>query len=164
MSYPTERKRAILEKMAAPNPPSIPQLAQSEGISEATLYSWRQQARDKGQLLPDADQGPEGWSAQDRFNAVLETASMPEAEVAEYCRRKGLYPEQIERWKRACLTGCESRPVVTQQEAERSRKDDKKQISKLEKELRRKEKALAEAAAIIVLQKNLAPFLAGEDA
>jgi len=163
-SYPPERKQAIINKMAAPNPPSIASLSQSEGISEATLYNWRQQARLNGQLLPDTDAGPDGWSAQDRFNAVLETAALPEAEVAEYCRRKGLYPEQIERWKQACLTGCDSRPAVTQQDAERLRKDDKKQIAKLEKELRRKEKALAEAAAIIVLQKNLAPFLVGEDA
>ncbi|MCP3972552.1 MAG: hypothetical protein GY717_19965, partial [Rhodobacteraceae bacterium] len=45
-----------------------------EGISEATLHKWRAEARGKGQLLPDADAGPEGWSSRDKFAAVLETA------------------------------------------------------------------------------------------
>ena len=46
-----------------------------EGISAATLHKWPQ-ARGKGQLLPDADAGPEGWSSRDKFAAVLETAAL----------------------------------------------------------------------------------------
>ena len=54
---------------------SIKQLAREEGISEATLFAWRKQARDRGRLLPDSDNGPDGWSARDKFSAVLETAA-----------------------------------------------------------------------------------------
>ena len=53
---------------------AIRQLSQAEGISEATLHKWRSEARGKGQLLPDADAGPEGWTSRDTFAAVLESA------------------------------------------------------------------------------------------
>ena len=71
--------------MLPPNNRPLSELAAEEGISEATLYNWRRQAREQGRLLPDADAGPEGWSAADKFAAVLETAALNEAELAEYC-------------------------------------------------------------------------------
>ena len=62
--------------MLPPNNMAIRQLSQAEGISEATLHKWRAEARGKGQLLPDADAGPGGWSSRDKFAAVLETAAL----------------------------------------------------------------------------------------
>ena len=53
---------------------ALRQVSQQEGIAAATLHKWRSQARGKGQLLPDADAGPEGWSSRDTFAAVLERA------------------------------------------------------------------------------------------
>ena len=102
MRYSPERKDAVLRKMMPPHNRSIKQLAQEEGISEATLFAWRKQARDKGLLLPDGDSGPEGWSARDKFAAVLETATFNETELAEYCRSKGIYPEQLSQRRKAC--------------------------------------------------------------
>jgi len=163
-TYPHKRKMAILNKLASPQGPTIAQLAKDEGISEATLYNWRQKAQQNGQLMPRKHYDTSGFSAIDRFNAVVETAALPQAELAEYCRQKGFYPEQILRWKQACLAGCDTKPAITEQDAAKLRKEDKTKISRLKKELYRKEKALAEAAAIIILQKKLAPLLAGEDA
>ena len=90
MGYSPERRSAVLKRMLPPNNMAIRQLAQEEGISAATLHKWRAQARGKGQLLPDADAGPEGWSSRDKFAAVLETAALNEADMAEYCRKRGL--------------------------------------------------------------------------
>ena len=95
MQYSKERKEAVLKKMMPPHNRSIDELAREEGISEATLYIWRRKARERGLLLPDSDSTPEGWSARDKFNAVVESACMNETELAEYCRRKGLYPVQL---------------------------------------------------------------------
>ena len=81
---------------------AIRQLSQDEGISEATLHKWRAEARSKGQLLPAADAGPKGWSSRDKFSAVLESAAMNEADLAEYCRKRGLFPVQIVAWRSAC--------------------------------------------------------------
>ena len=89
MRYSPERKEAVLRKMMPPHNQSIKELAREEGISEATLFNWRKQAREKGLLLPDSDSVPEGWSSRDKFAAVLETAALNENELAEYCRKKG---------------------------------------------------------------------------
>ena len=102
MGYSPERKSAVLKRMLPPNNLAIRQLSQEEGISEATLHKWRAEARSKGQLLPAADAGPEGWSSRDKFAAVLETAALNEADLAEYCRKRGLYPAQITAWRSAC--------------------------------------------------------------
>src|SRR5690606_39592118 len=88
--------------MLPPHMTPIRQLSLEEGISEGTLHIWRREARNKGQLLPDADAGPEGWSSRDKFAAVLEAAALNEADLAAYCRERGLYPEQIKAWRQAC--------------------------------------------------------------
>ena len=80
----------MLKRMLPPNTMAIRQLSQEEGISEATLHKWRAEARGKGELLPDADAGPEGWSSRDKFAAVLETAALNEAECGVYCAKSGL--------------------------------------------------------------------------
>lgn len=71
----------------------------------------------------------------------------------QYCREKGLYPEQVKQWKQACIAGNtvkDKRNTKTTAE----HKSDKKRIKELERELRRKEKALAERAALLVLGKK----------
>ena len=104
MGYSPERKSAVLKRMLPPHTMAIRQLSQEEGISEATLHKWRAEARSKGQLLldADADAGPEGWTSRDKFAAVLETATLNETDLAEYCRKRGLYSVQIAAWRAAC--------------------------------------------------------------
>ena len=162
MGYPKERKEAVLKKMLPPNNRPIPVIAREEGISEATLYNWRKAARAEGRLLPDGDSTPAGWSSADKFAAVLETAALNEQELAEYCRERGLYPAQIQQWREACAQAndweCSQNKRL--QEARRS---DEKRIRKLEKELRHKEKALAETAALLVLSKKLEAICGDEE-
>ncbi|MBV6274467.1 transposase [Alcaligenaceae bacterium CGII-47] len=93
MRYSLERRAAVLAKLMPPHNRTVQDLATEEGISTATLYNWRTQARRHGQLLPDQAGNPESWSSLDKFNAVLETAALCEAELGEYCRRRGLYAE-----------------------------------------------------------------------
>jgi transposase-like protein len=154
MRYSPERKEAILKKMMPPHNRSISQLASEEGISEATLYNWRNEARSKGILLPDGDTGPEGWNARDKFAAVLESASLNEEDTAEYCRRKGIYPHQLKLWRKACEAANDwNKQANIKLKSEQ--KANRKHIKDLEKELLRKEKALAEAAALLVLKKKV---------
>jgi transposase-like protein len=154
MRYSPERKEAVLKKMMPPHNRTIKQLALEAGISEATLYNWRQEARSKGILMPDGDSGPTGWNARDKFAAVVESASLNEQETAEYCRRKGIYPHQLEQWRKACEDANDwDKQANTKLKA--TQKSHRKRIKSLEKELQRKEKALAEAAALLVLQKKV---------
>jgi len=153
LAYSPERKAAVLKKMLPPNTISLRRLSQEEGISEMTLSKWRAEARAKGMFLPDADVTPEGWTARDKFAAVIETASMNETALAEYCRQRGLYPEQISVWRDACERANDWERTATSRIARETR-DQGKRIQELERELARKEKALAEAAALMILRKK----------
>lgn len=162
MGYPKERKDAVIKKMLPPNQISIRELAKQEGISEATLYIWRNQARQAGRLLPQGHATPTGWSSADKFAAVLETAAMNEAELSAYCRSRGLYAEQIQQWRQACEQANDWDRTQNQR-LKSARKEDQRSIGALERELRRKEKALAEAAALLVLQKKARAIWGDED-
>lgn len=151
--YSQEQKNAIIEKMMPPSNVSVAELVRQTGISDATLYTWRKQARRGGLVVPGDGKNAEKWSAQEKFRVVLETVSLSEAELAEYCRKKGLYAEQIAAWREACINGNVSAADLEKSVKERSRQD-KKQIKALERELRQKEKALAETAALLVLRKK----------
>ena len=136
-----------------PHNTPIPELVAETGISDVTLYTWRKQARVEGIAVPADGKNPEKWSSEDKFAIVLEAASLNEAELAEYCRQKGLYVEQIAAWRKACLQANADSAAQAKARREQSMQD-RKQIKKLEQELRRKDKALAEAAALLVLQKK----------
>ena len=129
-------------------------LARETGITTVTLRTWRHQARAEGEVVPGDGKQADQWSSQDKFRVVLESASLNAAELAEYCRRKGLYVEQIKAWREACEQA--NRPPQPSQ-ARREREADKaaqQRIKQLERELRRKEAALAETAALLVLRKK----------
>ena len=103
--------------------------------------------------MPGDGKNPEGWSSEDKFAVVLETTPLNGAELGEYCRRKGLYPEQIAAWRAACLSANANAAEQAREQRQQSREDSRR-IRQLEKELQRKEKALAEAAALLVLRKK----------
>ena len=89
-----------------------------------------------------------------KFAVVLETATLSAVELSEYCRAKGLYPEQIKAWKQACIAGNTTTKQVKRVKTTPEQKSDKNRIKELERELSRKEKALAETAALLVLGKK----------
>jgi len=160
MGYSPERKAAVLKRMLPPLNVAIRQLSQEEGISEATLHKWRAAARGKGQLLPDA--GPEGWTSRDKFAAVLETAALNEADLAEYCRTRGVFPEQILAWRGACEQANDWDRTSAARLSQMT-KDEKKRIKELERDLARKDRALAETAALLVLRKKASAIWGGDE-
>ncbi|GAE31779.1 transposase [Alkalihalobacillus hemicellulosilyticus] len=101
--YSKEQKEVIVNRMMPPNNESVANISQEAGISEVTLYKWRKEAREAGVATPGNGQTSDKWSSQDKFLIVMETFTMNETELAEYCRKKGLYSEQIEAWRVACL-------------------------------------------------------------
>lgn len=160
MRYSRERKEAILKKLLPPMSMTVNELAAAEGISAVTLYAWRKEARMQGRLIPDGD--AVSWSGQDRFAAVVETAGMNATELAEYCRTRGLYPEQVHGWRRAC----EQAPVWAEERdrgVQQATRESQQRIRGLERELQRKEKALAEAAALLILAKKAEAIWGGKE-
>lgn len=159
--YTAEQKQAIVARMMPPQNESVAKLSEETGVTEVTLYKWRKEARATGSATPGNGQTSDKWSSQDKFLVVMETFAMNEVELAEYCRRKGLYREQIEAWKEVCLQA--NGQVFDQaKQLNGQLKEEQKRSKALEKDLQKKEKALAEAAALLLLRKK-AQAIFGDD-
>lgn len=125
--------------MMPPQNRLVSELARESGITEQTLYTWRRQLRNQGIAVPGSGKNAEGWTSEDKFAVVLETAALNASELPEYCRRKGLFAEQIAAWCAACMAANASTMQQTRGQQAQS-KEDKKRIRQLEKDLQRKEK------------------------
>ena len=101
-TYSDEFKASIIAKMLPPNNVSVPELARETGVPRDTLYSWRIKSRKQRSAGVSTKSKASKLSSADKFDIVVETASMNEAELSSYCRRKGLYPEQIAGWRKLC--------------------------------------------------------------
>lgn len=143
--YSQEQREAMVDRYINSGL-RLREFASKEGIPKSTLYTWSQKYTLKDIPLMKKP----SLSAEQRFAIVLETAMLTETQLSEYCRNKGLYPEDIKGWKQACIDANSARQATVLT----PNREDKKRIKTLEKELRRKEKALAETAALLVLRKK----------
>jgi len=163
--YSEAVKADVRRRMSPPHRQSVAQISAELGIHVVTLYNWRKAWRLQGEVVPASEKEPEGWSTADKFTVVLETAGLNATELSAYCRERGLFPEQVSRWRQASQDA-NAQPVLTmaeQKELERLRAHDQREIKALKKELQRKEKAMAEMAALLVLRKKWDAFCS-EDA
>ena len=151
--YPKEMKEAIIARMLEGNE-TVTDIQRETGVGINTLYRWRDQAlNQKGLSATTKYKNADKWSSQDKFMVVLETANLSEIEFSEYCREKGIYPEQVKEWKDACINA-NDRAKESNGKVSKELREERKEKEKLAKELARKEKALAEAAALLVLRKK----------
>lgn len=157
--YSEKFRARMVEKMAGPRGMSGVMLAAETGVPQPTLSRWLREATtlrkkmakredDEDEKLVIAD--APSRTAEEKFSLVLEAAAVPEAELGEWLRRKGIVAAQLEEWRAHALGGLKS-PASQRKEAAA----DARQIRQLERELARKDKALAEAAALLVLQKKV---------
>ena len=87
--------------MSPPMRQSVARISEELGIYVITLYKWRKTWRLEGEVMPASEKKPEGWNTSDKFTVVLETAGLNATELSAYCGQKGLYPEQVHRWRQA---------------------------------------------------------------
>lgn len=150
MEYPAAFKTEMVRKMSGPHARSARELAQEAGVHQTTLSYWKREAgkfddmtgKIKKHKRP-ADRKPE-----EKLDLVLQASLLMDEELGEFLRRNGLHEADLERWRQEALTGLGDR------RPEKKRSSDAQQIRKLEKELTRKDRALAEVAALLVLQKK----------
>lgn len=125
-------------------------------ISSGAIYDWLK----KRGKSPGANKSTSKWASEDKFHIVLETSPLTEEELAAYCRKKGVYPEEVKKWKEQCKKANDENyqsPKALQQkldDALQLAEDEKQRANEFKKELHVKEKALAETAALLVLRKK----------
>ena len=131
--YSEAVKADVRRRMSPPHRQSVAQISAELGIHIVTLYNWRKAWRLQGEVVPASEKEPEGWSAADKFTVVLEAAGLNATELSAYCRERGLFPEQVERWRQAAQDANE-KPVLTlkeQRELEKLRALDQPEIKAL---------------------------------
>ena len=153
MAINQERKESVKRMILEGG--TVRDVSKRAQISRGVVQRLRSELTKSGQLERNNPKTPEKWTSREKFMAVLATSSMNEYEKGEYCRKQGIFSEHLDAWTTACIDANENASesakelrVLLKEEASRSKE--------LERELKRKEKALAEAAALLVLRKKAA--------
>ena len=144
-----------MARLLPPDSAALGVVSREVGIAIGTLERWHADALSK----PARGRA---WTATARLEAVVTTASMSESDKSAWCREHGVYPNELDQWRASCTTAL-SEPHEARASPQSTRQD-RKRIKELEHDLRRKNAALAETAALLVLSKKLeAIFNKGED-
>ena len=162
MEYPEKFKSKMVQKLTAPGAPSATALSEEVGVPQPTLSKWVREAGRVGGMANSkrptagARKRPQDWTAEEKLEAVIEAASLSDDDLGLYLRRRGLHSTHLKRWRQQFVAGVKaSRSKKSSPEARR--------IRELERELRRKDKALAETAALLVLKKKVQAIWGDED-
>jgi transposase-like protein len=160
MPYTEQFKRQMVAKMTGRGAVSASALAPQVGVSQPTLSEWLRRAK-VGAMAKNkkikVPKRPQDWTAVEKLEVVREARGVSDEQLGVFLRSRGVKQSDLEQWRRQMLAGLEAggrRPSKSSPEARR--------IRELEKELNRKEKALAEAAALLVLKKKAEAIWGGE--
>jgi transposase-like protein len=132
-------------------------LSKKSGVSQATLSKWLREMRSVATVAKSDDKGAKKWTWAEKLRVVAEAMKLGDSEIGELLRREGLHEEQLQRWRADAEAGLGEAPKKGR------RSKEAKRIRELERELRRKDRALAEAAALLVLKKKAAMIWGDED-
>ena len=154
MQYTDTFKARMVRRMLGPNAVSAKALGQEVGVAQSTLSRWLRETatfaamekKDKPPVV--AAKRAQDWTPDEKLRAVMDTLGLEGEALGEYLRRHGLHRGQLELWRESAKAG------LGQSVPTHKAKGDSKRIKELERELRRKEKALAETAALLVLRKK----------
>jgi transposase-like protein len=156
--YTESFRQQALEKVFSRGSNSIRVVAEDLNMSLGTLRNWMKAERDRLQTKDGLQsKRPQDWSLTDRLQILMESHSLDEESLNAFCREKGIFRHHLDQWQATFTAG----GAVDNRSQMRELKDTNKA---LKRELNRKEKALAEAAALLVLQKKYQALWEEEDA
>jgi transposase len=161
MPYSAKFREKMVAKMTGPRARSATALSREVGVSQGTLSRWLREAKE-GRVSNENEGGSRRrWSPEEKVRIVMEAAALGDDELGAFLRREGLHEADLERM-------CEEvREAATEglrpKRRRRGLSPEQKKIRRLERELTRKDKALAEAAALLVLRKKAEAFFLGEE-
>ncbi len=175
MQYSQMFKRKMIQKMTGPDAISATALSKQVDVSQTTLSKWLKNAGiepafgfpnnasdDKGQMsFIMTPKRPEDWTSEEKLAAVLQAAALSDEQLGAFLRSKGLHETHLQQWRLQMLNGLEKKPVAAKKTKRNTA--DLQKIKALEKELKRKDKALAETAALLVLKKKAQQIWGDED-
>ena len=158
--YSDRFKERVVQRLTGPDAISAKGLAREIGIAQPTLSRWLRQAK-VGAMpkskRPKKRRVTSRWSAEEKLRFITESAGLSDEELGAFLRREGLHELDLKQIRADALAG-----LAPPKRKARGLSPEHRRIAKLEKELHRKEKALAETAALLVLQGKVQAFLRSE--
>ncbi|NBO39534.1 hypothetical protein EBU99_13230 [bacterium] len=151
-SFSVDFRSAIVTKILNRGEQTIEEVCAREGIGHSTAYKWLRNHANVGVMKKNHKL--KKWTAEQKLNSIIETAAMNESDLGEYLRRVGLHSHQLSEWREDTLKGLS--PIARKHPFQKDDRDGK--IKELERELLRKDRALAEASALLILQKKSTLF------
>ena len=150
--YSEEFKKSAVQKILLRKGKTVEQICSEIGISSPSFYEWRKKCVN-APGMKNKERCPQDWSAAEKFKAVMDFDRLSEQAQGEFLRRSGLHTDHILEWKKLMEAGLEPVKKLTAEERA-ERVEDRRKIKELERELHRKDKALAETAALLILKKK----------
>lgn len=148
--YSEEFKKSAVEKLLQRGPRPVAAIVEELGVPSPTLYQWSRDFANLGGMKKTSLR-PKDRSPQSKLKAVIKFEGLPEEKRGEFLRKEGLHVEHIKSWRKQLE---EALTPVNKQAARLERAADRRKIKGLERELRRKDAALAETTALLVLKKK----------
>ncbi len=148
--YSLAFKQKMVERLTGKHALSALQLSRETGVRQQNLSRWLEEARSLPLVAADSSKGRQ-WSVEQKARMLAEASNLSGEPLRAYLEREGVRLADFERWRIALEEDGRESAATT------------KRIRNLERELARKEKALAEAAALLVLKKTVAHLHHGED-
>jgi hypothetical protein len=163
--YTDAIKATVLSKLLASNGPSVIELAKEFNIPKATIHTWVFNMKKKDIKKESPQQRPKDQSATSKFQAVVYMIGKTEQEQSAYCRTQGIYSNHIDTWKQQMLEGLGAVSTTSSSSSTKESKAAAQQMQdemkQLKRDLNRKDKALAELTALLILKKK-ADYLWGD--
>lgn len=148
-SYSNEFKAAIVAKIVSRGNLTIEEVCEREGVQRSAAGNWLRAYASVSAMKKQKT--AKSWSAEEKLKAINETHAMSEEDLGVYLRREGLHSHQLKEWREEVIKGLA--PGARKTSSKKDERDSK--IKDLERELRRKDKALANASALLILQKKI---------
>lgn len=156
--YSEEFKKSIVKKILSNPAISLRYVAKENGLALSTTHGWlKKYSNDIQNPYDSLKKSPKDWTLEERFNILLETSALTEEACGIYCRQKGIYQYQLNEWREIFM----KTKMDTKHEELVELKILRAENKALKKELNRKDRALAETSALLILKKK-ADYLWGE--
>lgn len=143
--YSKAFKAKAVARLLPPESATLEDVSREIGVRTDTLSRWRAEAL--------SDSQDRLWTGPARLEAVVHTAGLDEAGRSAWCRENGVYPQELEQWRAQASESLSD--VSSGSSASKAERKSRQEIRKLQRDLARKDKALAETAALLVLSKKL---------
>jgi transposase-like protein len=170
MVYSRTVKDAMVRKLAMPGGRSANGLSKESGIPQSTLSRWLKDAATldpmprhtpKSTATP-TPRRPQDWTAEERLQLVFAAAGLTDEALGTFLRERGVHEAQLQEWRQAALNALAPRSGRTERKPRETRELEKR-LAATERALLRKDKALAEAAALLLLKKKVQAIWGDED-